>query len=533
MMAKSMMTQGKEDGDGVMTQGKKNTGRTAKGTTTEAKMIVAATAQEKPDHPQEACAVFGIYTLGEDAARMAYFGLHALQHRGQESAGIAVADGTSVMAVKDKGLVTQVFSEPILDSLEGHIAIGHTRYSTSGSFSSWDAAQPHLSTIDNEIIALAHNGTLVNTNQLRSKLINRGISFRSSADSEVAAKLIGDFTRETQHMREGIRKTMEIMEGAYAMVLITPTALYAFRDPHGIRPLSIGKLSDDRGWVIASETCGLDIVGADFVRDVNPGEVIRINEEGLSWEQAVPSRKRAFCVFEFVYFARPDSVIDGLSVYASRDAMGRQICREAPVEADVVIGVPDSGVPSAVGFAHESRIPYAEGIVKNRYVGRTFIQPTQALRQRGIRLKLNPLSAALKGKRVVVVDDSIVRGNTSRQLVQMLREAGAKEVHLRIVSPPVLWPCFYGIDTDTQHELIAAHLSIEEIAEHIGADSLAYLSQEGLLSCCKTKQAGFCTACFSGEYPARIPLQMQQRAFSGKMEPKFWEEEFAGMTPLF
>ncbi|MCL1846946.1 MAG: amidophosphoribosyltransferase [Coriobacteriia bacterium] len=488
---------------------------------------------EPPDHPEEACAVLGIFAPGEDAARMVYFGLHALQHRGQESAGIAVADGSSVMATKDKGLVTQVFNETMLNSLDGHIAIGHTRYTTSGSSSSWEAAQPHLSTVGEEIIALAHNGRLTNTNHLRSELINRGITFNSTADSEVAAKLIGNFTRETSHMREGIRKTMELVEGAYAMALITPTALYAFRDPHGIRPLSIGRLGDDKGWVVASETCGLDIVGAEFVRDVQPGEVIRINDQGLVAEQAVPAQKRAFCIFEFVYFARPDSVIDGLNVYASREAMGRQICREAPVAADVVIGVPDSGVPSAIGYAHESGIPYAEGIVKNRYVGRTFIQPTQALRQRGIRLKLNPLPAALAGKRLVVVDDSIVRGNTSRQLVQMLREAGAAEVHLRIVSPPVVWPCFYGIDTDTQHQLIAANMSVEQIADSLGVDSLAYISYEGLLSCCQTDHPGLCSACFSGEYPSRIPKTLQDRALCGKLEPRFWEEEFAGMTPLF
>ena len=488
---------------------------------------------ERPDHPEEACAVIGIYAPGEEAARMAYFGLHALQHRGQESAGIAVADGTSVMATKDKGLVTQVFSETMLNSLDGHIAIGHTRYSTSGSISAWDAAQPHLSTIGEEIIALAHNGTLVNTNHLRSQLIKRGISFRSSTDSEVAAKLIGDFTRETSHMREGIRKTMELIEGAYAMVLITPTSLYAFRDPNGIRPLCIGKLPEGRGWVVASETCGLDIVGAEYVRDVRPGEVIRINEKGVVTEQALPARKRAICIFEFVYFARPDSVIDGLNVYMCRDALGRRICKEAPVDADIVIGVPDSGVPSAIGYASESGIPYAEGIVKNRYVGRTFIQPTQALRQRGIRLKLNPLPAALQGKRLIVVDDSIVRGNTSRQLVQMLREAGVAEVHMRVVSPPIMWPCFYGIDTDTQHQLIAANLSVEQIAKHIGVDSLAYLSYEGLLSCCKSDHEGFCTACFSGDYPARIPKEIQERSFCGELEPRFWEEEFAGMAPLF
>jgi amidophosphoribosyltransferase len=467
---------------------------------------------------------------------MTYFGLHALQHRGQESAGIAVADGSSVMAIKDRGLVTQVFSESTLASLEGHIAIGHVRYSTSGGSSSWDAAQPHLSVIGDEIIALAHNGTLVNTKQLRTQLVSRGLTFRSSTDSEVAATLIGDFTRETHHMREGIRKTMELIEGAYAMVLITQQALYAFRDPSGIRPLSIGELPDGGGWVVASETCGLDIVGARFVRDVQPGEIIRINDAGPSGfvaEQALAPRARALCVFEYVYFARPDSIIDGLSVYASREAMGRRLSQEAPVDADLVMGVPDSGVPSAIGFARASGIPYAEGVVKNRYVGRTFIQPTQALRQRGIRLKLNPLSSVIEGKRLIVVDDSIVRGNTSRQLVQMLREAGAREVHLRVVSPPVIWPCFYGIDTDTQDQLIAANLGVDAIAEHIGADSLAYLSHEGLLACCQGAGTGFCTACFSGDYPVSIPEALRATSFHEHLEPRFWEEERAGMRPLF
>jgi amidophosphoribosyltransferase len=484
---------------------------------------LAPAIPEPADHPEEACAVFGIYAPGEEAARMAYFGLHALQHRGQESAGIAVADGSSVMATKDRGLVTQVFNESTLASLEGHIAIGHARYSTSGGFSSWEAAQPHLSAIDDSIIALAHNGTLVNTNHLRARLLDLGISFRSATDSEVAAKLIGHFTHKTHHMREGIRQTMELIEGAYAMVLITAEALYAFRDPNGIRPLCIGRLPKEGGWVVASETCGLDIVGASFVREVQPGEVLRINSEGLVSEQAIASRPRALCVFEYVYFARPDSVLDGQGVYEARDAMGRHLAREAFVEADLVMGVPDSGVPSAIGYARESGIPYAEGVVKNRYVGRTFIQPTQQLRQRGIRLKLNPLPSTIDGKRLIVVDDSIVRGNTTRQLCLMLREAGATEVHLRIVSPPVRWPCFYGIDTDTQEQLIASTRSVAEIAAYTGATSLAYLSEEGLLASCQAQHPGFCTACFSGVYPVRISEQAQTRAFCGSLEPRFWD----------
>jgi amidophosphoribosyltransferase len=464
---------------------------------------------------------------------MAYFGLHALQHRGQESAGIAAADGNYITATKERGLVTQVFNESTLATLDGHIAIGHTRYSTSGGSSSWDAAQPHLSAIGETIIALAHNGTLVNTNRLRAQLLDLGVTFRSSTDSEVAAKLIGYYTEQTHHIREGIQHTMELIEGAYAMVLINSESLYAFRDPNGIRPLCLGELPDGRGWVVASESCGLDIVGAEYLRDIEPGEVVRISADGLVSEQAIPKRRRALCIFEYVYFARPDSVLDGLSVYAARAAMGRKLFQEAPVDADVIMGVPDSGTPAGIGYARASGIPFTECVVKNRYVGRTFIQPTQTLRQRGIRLKLNPLPEVIAGQRLVVIDDSIVRGNTSRQLVQMLRDAGAAEVHLRITSPPVAWPCFYGIDTDTQDQLIAATKSIEEIAAFVGADSLAYLSLEGLRECCQADHDGFCEACFSGEYPVRLAEQLNSRSFCGQLEPTFWPDEKAGMEPLF
>ncbi len=467
-----------------------------------------------PEKPEEACAVFGVFAPTQDVSRMTYFGLHALQHRGQESAGIAVGDGSTVTVTKDLGLVTQVFDEASLSALTGKVAIGHTRYSTSGGFSSWEAAQPHLSAIDEDIIALAHNGTLVNTSGLRARMLNDGVQFRSNTDSEVAARLIGHFTHETHHMREGIRLAMELIEGAYAMVLINNSSLYAFRDPSGIRPLCIGKLPDERGWVVASETCGLDIVGAEYVRDVEPGEIIRINDEGLVSERALPQRPRAACVFEYVYFARPDSVMDGAGVYESRVAMGARLAQEAPAPtADLVIGVPDSGLPPAEGFARASGIPFAEGIVKNRYVGRTFIEPTQELRQMGIRLKLNPLRHTIAGKRLVVVDDSIVRGNTSKQLVAMLRNAGAEEVHLRIVSPGVRWPCFYGIDTDTQDQLIAANMTEREICEFVGADSLAYISQEGMVESIKPNHDGFCCACFDGNYPVRIPESFRTGKF--------------------
>ncbi len=479
----------------------------------------------RPDRLEEACAVFGVYAPGEDVARMTCFGLQALQHRGQESAGIAVGDGETILVEKDLGLVTQVFSEASLSALEGFVAVGHARYSTSGAAASWEAAQPHISAIDETLIALAHNGTLINTNEIRARLIGEGAQFRSNTDSEVAAKVIGAETKRTHHLRAGIRKAMENLQGAYAMVLASPDSLYAFRDPHGIRPLCIGELPEGRGWVVSSETCGLDIVGARYVRDVAPGEIVRMNAQGMYAEQGVPPRKPAACIFEYVYFARPDSVIDGQSVYQARRNMGRILAQEALAQADLVLGVPDSGVPSAMGYAFESGIPYADGIVKNRYVGRTFIQPTQAMRQLGIRLKLNPLPSVIAGKRLVVIDDSIVRGNTSRKLVQMLREAGATEVHLRIVSPEVLWPCFYGIDTDTRDQLIAANMENGAMNEWIGSDSLAFISLDGLrASLPDVRHPGFCEACFSGEYPVRIPQQTAQKSFLTKREKECGKE---------
>ena len=366
----------------------------------------------------------------------------------------------------------------------------------------------------------------MNTNHLRAQLIDEGEHLRAGTDSEVAAKAIGHLTRQTHHLREGIRYAMENLEGAYAMVLASPEALYAFRDPHGIRPLCIGQLPEGRGWVVSSETCGLDIVGAEYVRDVEPGEMVRFTAEGMVSEQAVPPRPRASCIFEYVYFARPDSVLDGQSVYQARRAMGRILAEEAPVEADLVLGVPDSGVPAALGYSEASGVPFTDGIVKNRYVGRTFIQPTQAMRQLGIRLKLNPLPSVISGKRLVVIDDSIVRGNTSKKLVQMLRDAGAAEVHLRIVSPEVLWPCFYGIDTDTREQLIAANMTLEEMNDWIGSDSLAFISLDGLrASLADAGHDGFCTACFTGDYPVPIPDDVAKKSF---LTRKDFEAVYAG-----
>ena len=508
------------------------------------------------DQLHEECGVFGVWAPGRDAARLTYFGLRALQHRGQESAGIAVGDGSTVMVRKDLGLIDRVFTSADLAALPGDLAVGHVRYGTAGT-KSWEAAQPHMSTIGDVIVALAHNGTLVNTDSLRRQLIELGVPFLSNSDSEVAVKLIGYFTQETHHLREGIRKTMELLQGGYAMALINENALYAFRDPHGIRPLVLGRLTDDEGlagadavaaaamlpseadsasdvtageavakaggWVVASETCALDIVGAEYVRDVRPGEIIRISADGLVSEQGVPAAKKcAECVFEQVYFARPDSMMGGKSVYACRYDMGRQLAIENPVEADMVIGVPDSGLPPAEGYAHQSGIPFGEGLIKNRYVARTFIEPTQALRAMGVRMKLNPLKDNIAGKRLVVIDDSIVRGTTMVQLVRMLRDAGAKEIHVRINSPEVIWPCFYGIDTDVQSQLISANKSVDEICEFIGADSLGFLSVEGLLKC--VPEGGYCTACFDGKYPVAIPESFSRGKFLEGYTPTYLSE---------
>lgn len=473
---------------------------------------------ERPDRLEEACAVFGVFAPGEDVARLTCFGLQALQHRGQESAGIAVGDGETVMVYKDLGLVTQVFNENALSALRGNVAVGHCRYATAGG-GGWESSQPHISAIDDVLIALAHNGTLVNTGAVRARLVGDGVDLRSNTDSEVAAKVIGQETQRTHHLRDGIRSMMQILEGAYAMVVATPVSLYAFRDPNGIRPLCIGRLANG-GWVVASETCGLDIVGAEYVRDVEPGEIVRFSADGMHSEQGVPAGKRASCIFEYVYFARPDSVLDGQGVYQARRDMGRILAQESPVDADLVIGVPDSGLPAAMGYAIESGIPYADGIVKNRYVGRSFIQPTQAMRQNAIRIKLNPLPSVIAGKRLIVIDDSIVRGNTSKKLVAMLKDAGATEVHLRIVSPEVMWPCFYGIDTDTQDQLIAANMTNEEMCDFIGCDSLAFISLQGLHDAIHVDHPGFCDACFSGDYVTDIPAPLQEKGFFEKNRRK-------------
>jgi len=444
------------------------------------------------------CGVFGIRSVERDVARLSYFALFALQHRGQESAGIAVSDGGRLTVLRDMGLVAQVFNEQQLQALPGEVAIGHTRYSTTGGVH-WSNAQPLVHHGRTRTVALGHNGNLVNTGELRDELVADGIRLGSTSDSEVIAALIA---REAAPLPEAVAATMRRLQGAYSVVALTEETLVAFRDPHGIRPLSLGRLGDD--WVVASETCALDLLGASFERDVRPGEVVWIDAAGLHSSQALPEGRAAACIFEHVYFARPDSSLGGHELHLSRVRMGERLAEEAPAVADVVMSIPDSGTPAAIGFARRSGIPYGEGLIKNRYVGRTFIQPDQELRRQGIRLKFNPLDE-IAGQRIVVVDDSIVRGNTMRQLVQMLFDGGAEEVHVRISSPPVVSPCFYGIDMAEEDELAAAHRSVEDMCGHIGATSLHYLSVEGMQWATRLPSAAVCRACFTREYPTRVP----------------------------
>lgn len=510
---------------------------------------------DSDDKPHDECGVFGVWAPGEDVARLTYFGIYALQHRGQESAGIAASDGSKILVYKDMGLVSQVFKDRDLASLQGHLALGHVRYSTAG-MSSWQNAQPTLGPTAFGTLAMAHNGNLVNTRGLLEELLPAEGKpagkpaagdpagkpaasatpatgpFASRKLEESAAQTVADVKEQKAHgLQDSSSDTMLLMkliesvstqavsiggeppllsvmreilpklDGAYSLAFIDETTLYAARDPQGIRPLVMGRLSN--GWVVASETAALDIVGASFVREIAPGELIAINENGVHSEtfaQATP----AGCVFEYVYLARPDTTIAQRSIAAARRCMGAALAREHPVEADLVMATPDSGTPAAIGYAEESGIPFGQGLVKNAYVGRTFIQPTQAMRQMGIRLKLNPLRSVIEGKRLIVVDDSIVRGNTQRAVIQMLRAAGAAEVHVRISSPPVMWPCYYGIDFATRAELIATGMDIPEICRSIGADTLGYLSYESMVEATGQPENELCTACFSGRYPTRL-----------------------------
>jgi amidophosphoribosyltransferase len=464
--------------------------------------------------------VFGVWAPNEDVAKLAYYGLYALQHRGQESAGIAVSDGHRIVVHKEMGLVAQVFDEPALTTLRGHIAVGHCRYSTTGA-SVWANAQPTFRSTGTTSLALGHNGNLINTRELAGLLAGTSLGstgIAATSDTDVLTALfvsdLGQISgisagtgpgaaadREAGRVESAAAAVLPLAKGAYSLVFMDEQTLYAARDPHGFRPLVLGRL--DSGWVVASETAALDIVGASFVREIAPGELVSIDGRGVR-SRTFAAPQPSGCLFEYVYLARPDTTISGRGVYATRVEVGRKLAAEYPADADLVIPVPESGTPAAIGFAEASGIPFGQGLVKNSYVGRTFIQPSQTIRERGIKLKLNPLRDAIAGRRIVVVDDSIVRGNTQRALVAMLREAGAAEVHVRVASPPVSWPCFYGIDFATRAELIAGRLSREEICTSIGADSLGYVSLAGLIEATTIPASRLCRACFDGQYPVPV-----------------------------
>lgn len=452
--------------------------------------------------PREACGVFGVYDPTQRVSPLIYFGLFALQHRGQESAGIATSDGNTVTVFKDMGLVASVFDEHSLAGLDGHIGIGHVRYSTTGS-NRWENAQPVHRQVGETSIALGHNGNLTNTRTLAARLGAARAGTDSELILEAVARHVDDDRSDGRGLERGLLAALPGLEGAFSLVLMDQAHLIGVRDPHGLRPLTIGRLPGG-GWVLSSETAALDLIGARSVRDVEPGEMVVIDASGLRSFHPFETVDPRLCVFELVYFARPDSRLYGASVFGARQAMGRRLAAEHPATADVVVPVPESGIPAAQGFAESSGIPYADGLVKNRYVGRTFIEPTQMLRDRGIRLKLNPIPETFAGRRVVLVDDSIVRGSTTRQLVRMVRDAGAAEIHLRVSSPPYRWPCFYGMDTSDRSQLLAARMDAAEIASFLDVDSLGYLSLPGLLAATGAPDAGYCTACLSGDYPTDV-----------------------------
>ena len=467
--------------------------------------------------PQDACGVFGVWAPGEEVAKLTFYGLYALQHRGTESAGIATSDGSRILVYKDMGLVSQVFTESDLATLPGDLAIGHCRYSTTGS-STWVNAQPTLRPTKYGTLALAHNGNLTNTGDL-AELVQKlepsnAREGGATTDTEIMTALIS--LQNEKNVEASAMTVLPQLEGAFSLVFMDEHTLYAARDRHGVRPLVLGKL--ENGWVVASESAALDIVGAAFVREIEPGEFVAIDANGVRSERWAVAEPKG-CLFEYVYLARPDTTIAGQGIHATRVRIGERLAKEAPVEADLVIPVPESGTPAAIGYAKGSGIPFGMGLVKNSYVGRTFIQPSQTIRQLGIRLKLNPLREIIEGKRIVVVDDSIVRGNTQRAIVRMLREAGAREIHVRISSPPVKWPCFYGIDFATRAELVSSGLEVEEIRRSIGADSLGYVSLEGLIESTQVEENKLCGACFTGQYPIRIPADMSE----GKMRLEITE----------
>lgn len=473
------------------------------------------------DRPREACGIFGIYAAGRDVARLTFFGLYALQHRGQESAGIATCDGKSAYIHKEMGLVSQVFNEDNLNPLKGHLAIGHNRYSTTGS-SHVRNVQPYLIDTIYGPLGVAHNGNLTNALELRYRLLERGVGLSSTTDSEVLTQALasppevwgnnGRLDDTGDRWQARIRALMQVAEGAYSLTILTRSAVYAVRDPYGLRPLCLGEL--DGGYVAASESSALQTIGARYLREVEPGEIVRLDAEGVSSAMGHAPRRRSLCSFEYVYFARPDSLMEGQVIHEVRQRFGRQLAREAPAEADIIVPVPDSSTPAAIGYSLESGLPFTEGLIKNRYIGRTFIQPDDDLRKVGIQLKFNPLPSNLAGKRVILIDDSIVRGNTAGPLVQLIRAGGATEVHVRVSSPPVRHPCFMGVDMATRKQLIAHQMNVQDICAAIGADSLAYLSLEGMMACIEQTpelesavetDGCHCNACFSGSYPIPIP----------------------------
>lgn len=456
------------------------------------------------DKPKEECGLFGIYAPEQEVAQLTYYGLYALQHRGQESAGIAVSDGRKIQHYKGMGLVSEVFSHEVLSGLQGKMAIGHVRYSTTGS-SLLANAQPLVVYFQKGMIALAHNGNLTNAVELREELGSQGTVFQTTIDSEVILNMIARYRRYS--LEDAIIKTMIDLKGAYALLIMAEDKIIGVRDPYGVRPLCIGRLGER--FCFASESSGLDTIGAEFIRDVEPGEVVTLDEQGIHSRQGIPMEKCAYCSFEYIYFARPDSTIDNLNVWESRRQMGAELARECPIDADVVLAVPDSGTPAAIGYAKALGLPFEEGLLKNRYVGRTFIQPTQEMREVAVRIKLNANSRVIRGRRIVMIDDSIVRGTTSSKLVEMVKSCGAKEVHLLISSPPVCYSCYYGIDTAERGALVANKMSIEEIRKFVGADTLYYLSEEGLKRALGNKPV--CLACFNGDYPITVSQNFSKK----------------------
>jgi amidophosphoribosyltransferase len=488
------------------------------------------------DGPRDECGVFGVFAPESDVARLAYFALYALQHRGQESAGIATSDHGHIMTMRDLGLVSQVFDEEKLRALQGQMAVGHVRYSTTGS-SAWENAQPVWRS-DRRQVALAHNGNLINAVELHAELSDQGVQFRGTSDSEIIAAMLS--THPAGRIEDALADVLPRLQGAFSTVAMTKDAVVGFRDPAGLRPLALGRIGDRRfgqaagsagraaeRYCVASESCAFDIIGAELLREVQPGEMVSLSERGIEVRQVVESERKAFCVFEHIYFARPDSILEGNRTQVSRRKMGEILWREAPVDADVVIAVPDSGNPAAVGYSKASGIPRDDGLIKNRYVARTFIQPGQELRKHGLRMKFNPLREVVAGKRLVVVDDSIVRGNTTRQIVRMLRNAGATEIHMRISSPAIRHPCHYGIDMSTTQEMVAHGRSVEEVARELDCDSLAYLPLEGVYEAIRSTRETHCDACFSGEYPlarteaanGKFALETIARSGAGRPAP--------------